>query len=113
MTPRSLDDSCDREDRTTPQIPGQQKPHPSSDFCPNYSSEPPIVTESGVFKAEKAILLTSRMTPRSLDDSSDREDRVAPRSSKKQNFYPRSDSSLNINSALPVVVENGQNEVGK
>ena len=79
----------------------------------NYNSELPIVTENGFFKAEKEILLTSRMTPRSLDDSSDREDRVAPRSSKKQTFHPRSDSSLNFNSVLPVVAENGQNEVSK
>ena len=91
----------------------QQKPHPSSGFCPNYSSEPSTVTANGVFKAEKEILLTSRMTPRSLNDSSDREDRVASRSSKKQKFHPRSDSSLNFNSVLPVVAENGQNEVSK
>jgi hypothetical protein len=53
MTPRSLDNSCDREDRTAPQIPGQQKPHTSSDFCPNYSSEPPIVSENGFSKLKR------------------------------------------------------------
>ena len=69
--------------------------------------------ENGYFKARTEILLASRMTPRSLDDSSDREDGVAPRSSKEQKFHPRSDSSLNFNSVLPVVAENGQNEVSK